>query len=59
MSKNRSICKRCHRIRVVNDTRYCEACAAQLRADERRRPHQVTGEAQGLATSAPFSIENK
>jgi hypothetical protein len=35
---NRSICKRCHRIRAVNYTRYCASCETELRALERRRP---------------------
>jgi hypothetical protein len=36
--KNRSICRRCHRIRVVDNTRCCPACDVELRAMERRRP---------------------
>lgn len=32
--KNREICKRCHRIRVVNEARYCAACDEALRKDE-------------------------
>jgi hypothetical protein len=35
---NRSICKRCHRIRAVNYTRYCASCETELRALEQRRP---------------------
>lgn len=36
--KTRSICRRCHRIRVVDGTRCCAACNTELRAMERRRP---------------------
>jgi hypothetical protein len=36
--KNRSICRRCHRLRVVDNTRCCPACDVELRAMERRRP---------------------
>ena len=39
--KNRSICRRCHRIRVVDNTRCCPACDVELRAMERRRPPSV------------------
>ena len=33
-----SICRRCHRLRSVNEARYCEACDKELRAMEKRRP---------------------
>ena len=33
-----SICRRCHHIREVDGARYCQACAKELRAMERRRP---------------------
>lgn len=36
--RERSICRRCHRIRPVDDTRCCPSCAAELRAMGLRRP---------------------
>lgn len=35
MSRERAICKRCHRLRAVNEIRYCAPCEAALRDDER------------------------
>lgn len=35
MSKQKEICKRCHRLRVVNEVRYCVACNEVLRKDEK------------------------
>jgi hypothetical protein len=35
--KNRAICKRCHRIRVVDQVGYCERCGEELREAERPR----------------------
>lgn len=47
MPKERSICKRCHRLRVVNNARYCADCNEVLRADERpkQRLSQLSTEA--------------
>lgn len=36
--KDRSICRRCHRLRPVDNTRCCDTCAEELRDMERRRP---------------------
>ena len=36
--RTRSICHRCHRLRVVCDTRYCVGCTSDLRGMEQRRP---------------------
>lgn len=35
--KTKQICKRCHRLRAVNNARLCEACE-ELRKQEERRP---------------------
>jgi hypothetical protein len=35
--KQRRICKRCHRLRVVNDVSYCAYCTDALRKMEQRR----------------------
>jgi hypothetical protein len=43
--KTRSICNRCHRIRVVNETRYCAGCVEDLKKMRTRRaPTQEAGE---------------
>lgn len=36
MAQNRSICRRCHRLQVVDETRCCERCAVVLRGMEKR-----------------------
>lgn len=38
MSKTKSICRRCHRVRSVNQARYCAECNAILRGQEQPRP---------------------
>jgi len=35
--KERSICRRCHRVRAVNEVRYCAICAEALSKLERPR----------------------
>jgi hypothetical protein len=35
-----TICKRCHRLKVVNAAGYCGGCSGVLRGQERRRPVQ-------------------
>lgn len=37
MSKMQSICRRCHRVRAVNSTRYCDPCDNTLAAMMRPR----------------------
>jgi hypothetical protein len=39
--KTRSICKRCHRLRPVNQVRYCADCAGIIRNMEKPRPAPV------------------
>jgi predicted amidophosphoribosyltransferase len=52
MSKNRSICRRCHRLRPVDNTRCCAGCAEELRAIERpKRRAPVAGDTADLAQS--------
>ena len=51
MSKNRSICRRCHRIRTVDEARYCAGCASALRALEAPK--------QPLTTFAPTTDEEE
>lgn len=41
--KNRLICKRCHRIRVIKEAGYCESCFDALRAAERPKRVVVGG----------------
>jgi hypothetical protein len=36
--KTTSICKGCHRLRPVNNARYCQGCNERLREAEKRRP---------------------
>jgi hypothetical protein len=67
--KNRSICRRCHRLRVVNEARYCEGCDERLRADERPRdtraapfvstPTIVTVSGEAHSTSDPEAVMEK
>lgn len=63
--KTRAICKRCHRIRVVDQAGYCEACDKALRAAERPRvraapfastPNQVTISGEAHSTSDPLVL---
>jgi hypothetical protein len=46
-----TICKRCHRLKVVNAGGYCVGCSGVLRRQERRRPVQDAAAATVLAPS--------
>ena len=41
MKSPSTICRRCHRLRAVDNTRACASCFADLRAMERRRPAPI------------------
>lgn len=49
---NRSICRRCHRDRPVDNTRCCPSCAAALRAMERSK-RRIQAEAAPAAEVSP------
>ena len=51
--KTRSICKRCHRLRVVNDRRYCVACADTLDDLGKSRPRKTDNTTLGVAPTDP------
>lgn len=56
--KERSICRRCHRLRAVNEVRYCEGCAEELRAMERprRRPQAAPSAVGGSEIQAEAPV---
>jgi len=43
MTRERSICRRCHRFRIVDEVRYCPSCAdeiAEMKKPKRRAVEQ-------------------
>lgn len=54
---NRSICKGCHRLRPVNNARYCASCDAGRRAEEKRRPAApAVPEVAAAAPTVPITL---